>query len=143
MGHDPSCIFCKIVAGQIPCARVYETEHALAFLDIGPLKPGHLLLIPKEHHATLPELPDTVAAETARLLPRLCRAVKAATDAEGLNVLMNVGPVAGQSVGHVHWHIIPRHGRDSIAWPWNARSYAEGELEPIRQAIAASLRPEG
>ena len=142
MGRDPNCLFCKIVAGEIPCARVYETEHALAFLDIGPLKPGHLLVIPKAHHETLPELPDSVAAETARLLPRLCRAVKKATQAEGLTVMVNVGPVAGQSVAHMHWHIIPRHGGDSIAWPWNSQRYEEGAVTLLQDAIAAELRPE-
>jgi histidine triad (HIT) family protein len=84
-------------------------------------------------------MPDATAGDTARLLPRLCRAVKSATRAEGLNVLVNVGPVAGQSVEHVHWHIIPRHGGDSIAWPWRAGRYEEGQIEPLRAAISRAL----
>ena len=142
MNHSENCIFCKIVVGTIPCARVYETEHVLAFLDIGPLSSGHLLVIPKTHHISLPELPDDVAAEAGRLLPRLSRAVKTATNAEGLNILTNVGAVAGQSVSHMHWHIIPRHHGDPIAWPWHAQNYPDGEMERFRNVILSLLQPE-
>jgi histidine triad (HIT) family protein len=139
MSHEPSCVFCKIVRGELPAATVLETDEALAFLDIGPLKPGHTLLIPKAHHESLPEMPDDLAAATAALLPRLCRAVKAATQAEGLNVLANTGPVAGQSVNHVHWHIIPRHGGDAIRWPWVPGRYADADLAAMRAAVARAL----
>ena len=139
MSHNSTCIFCRIIAGEIPASRVLETDKALAFLDVGPLKPGHTLLIPKQHHARLPELPDDLAAATALLLPRLCRAIQQVTQADGLNVLVNVGPDAGQSVEHVHWHIIPRHGGDAIAWPWHAGRYPEGELETTQAAIRDAL----
>lgn len=135
----PDCIFCKLVRGEIPSARVLETDQAVAFLDVGPLNPGHVLIIPKAHYATLPDLPDDLAAATASLLPRLGRAVRAATGAEGLNVLVNVGAVAGQSVDHVHWHIIPRHRGDALRWPWPAGRYQGDDMEAMRQQILASL----
>jgi histidine triad (HIT) family protein len=141
-GRDPKCVFCRIVAGEIPAARVYEDAEVLAFLDVGPLTPGHTLVIPKAHHASLAELPDEASARVAAVLPRICRAVKQATGAEGLNVLSNVGAVAGQSVGHVHWHVIPRHGGDAVAWPWHAGRYEdEGARERVRLAVAGALLP--
>jgi histidine triad (HIT) family protein len=135
----PDCIFCKIVRGEIPSARILETDRAVAFLDVGPLNPGHVLVIPKDHYPALPDLPDGLAAETAALLPRLCRAVKAATGAEGLNVLINTGGVAGQSVDHVHWHIIPRHFGDALRWPWPAGRYEGQDMEAMRSRIASQL----
>jgi histidine triad (HIT) family protein len=139
MSDLPDCIFCKIVRGEIPSARVLETDQALAFLDVAPLNPGHVLLVPREHHASLPDLPDELAAAMASLLPRLCRAVKSVTGAEGLNVLVNTGRVAGQSVDHVHWHIIPRHSSDSLHWPWPAGRYSEGEVARLQAALAQSV----
>ena len=133
------CIFCKIVAGTIPCARVYEDDAVLAFLDIGPLNPGHTLVVPKEHFATLPELPDALASATAAVVPRICRAVQAATSAEGLNVVVNVGRVAGQTVDHVHWHVIPRHGGDALRWPWPAGRCEPEEMERLRKEVASRV----
>ncbi len=101
-------IFSKIIAGDIPCHRVYEDEHTLAFLDIGPLSRGHTLLIPKEPAETLDQLSDDAAAALGRVLPRITRAVLAATGATACNILQNNGPAAGQEVMHVHFHIIPK-----------------------------------
>jgi histidine triad (HIT) family protein len=144
-GHDPSCIFCRIVRGEIPSSKVLETEHALAFLDLNPVNPGHLLVVPKVHHADLSELPDDVAAETARLIPRLSRAIRAATGADGLNLVVNNGKVAGQTVFHGHWHLIPRHTDDAVRWPWPHVAYASGAMDEmlakIGEALAADLVP--
>jgi histidine triad (HIT) family protein len=137
---DSACIFCRIARGEVPAAVVLETPEALAFLDVSPLNPGHVLLVPKTHAASLPDLDDALAAATASLLPRLCRAVRAATGAEGLNVLVNTGRVAGQSVDHVHWHIIPRHQGDALLWPWPATSYASDEARnAMKQAISEAV----
>src|SRR5687768_14555688 len=97
---DPNCIFCKIVAGQIPCWKLYEDERVLAFLDIGPLCEGHCLIIPKSHHETIDQMSGEEAAACARLIPRLSRAVKEATGVVGWNVLQNNGAVSGQAVPH-------------------------------------------
>ena len=113
-------IFSRIIRGEIPCARVYEDDHVLAFLDVGPLSTGHTLVIPKEPAETLDQLSDDAAAAIGRVLPRLCRAVLAATGASAYNVLQNNGAAAHQAVFHVHFHIIPKPadgGGLGIAWP--------------------------
>src|SRR3954453_8731035 len=98
-----STVFDRILSGEIPCYRVYEDEHVLAFLDIGPLSAGHTLVIPKERAARLHELSADAAAAIGRVLPRLCRAVMAASGAADYNVLQNNGAAAHQAVDHVHF----------------------------------------
>ena len=113
-------IFGKIVRGEIPCHRVYEDEHVLAFLDVNPLSRGHVLVIPKQPVATLDALSDDASAAIGRVLPRLSRAVLAATGATAFNVLQNNGTLAHQVVMHVHFHIIPKYEDGSglgIGWP--------------------------
>ncbi len=137
--HDPHCIFCKIVQGQIPSTRVLETEHAVALLDIHPVNPGHVLIVTRDHHAHLADVPDSLAAHAASLLPRLCRAIRAATGADGLNVIVNNGRAAGQTIDHVHWHIIPRFDDDSVNWPWPQGQYVGDELAQLQARIATEL----
>src|SRR5947207_1167612 len=103
-----STIFDRILSGEIPCYRLYEDEHVLAFLDVGPLADGHTLVIPKERAARLHELSADAAAALGRVLPQLCRAVIAATGVEDYNLLQNNGAAAHQAVHHVHFHIIPK-----------------------------------
>jgi histidine triad (HIT) family protein len=113
-------IFGKILRGEIPCHRIYEDDHVLAFLDVGPLSRGHTLVIPKQAVATLDQLSDDAAAAIGRVLPRISRAVLAATGATAFNVLQNNGTLAHQAVHHVHFHIIPKYGDGSglgIDWP--------------------------
>lgn len=133
-------LFSKIARGEIPSARVLETDRAFAFLDINPVNTGHVLLIPKEPFATVADLPDDLAAHLGSLLPRLCRAVKSVTGASGVNVIANNGPVAGQTIFHIHWHIIPRHPDDAVHWPWPHAKYQEGQLEAVRASIASALQ---
>jgi len=101
-------IFSRIIRGEIPSHKVYEDDHVLAFLDVGPLSQGHTLVIPKEPAPTLDRLSDDAAAAIGRVLPRLCRAIMKATGATAYNVLQNNGAAAHQAVMHVHFHIIPR-----------------------------------
>ena len=133
------CLFCKIARGEIPAARVLETDRAIAFLDIQPVNPGHVLLIPRDHHETLSDLPDELAAHAGSLLPRLCRAVKAAAGAEALNVIVNHGRAAGQTIFHVHWHLIPRHADDAVRWPWPHVAYRGDGLDRMRSRIEHEL----
>lgn len=137
---DPkdSCIFCKIVAGDIPSAKVFQDERCLAFLDIGPLSPGHLLVIPKQHVERIWELNAETASAIAAVLPRLSKAVMEATGAEGCNILQNNGEASGQQVGHLHVHIIPRKAGDGLGYRWPAGSYGEGELDAMRQKVLSS-----
>lgn len=138
--QESSCVFCKIVRGEIPSSVVLETDDALAFLDINPVNKGHTLLVPKAHHADLTELSDELAAHAGSLLPRICRAVKAATGADGFNVIVNNGTVAGQTVGHGHWHVIPRFVDDPVDWPWPHAEYLGDELGQMRFRIDRELR---
>lgn len=134
-----NCVFCKIVAGQIPAVKVLEDEHALAFVDIGPLADGHVLLIPKAHAATVDQMTAEQAAGCLRHLPALARAVRAATGCEGINVLQNNGLVAHQVVMHVHFHIIPRNRGDAFSFNWPAGTYPEGRAEKIAGEIRRNL----
>lgn len=141
MSESLVTVFDKILAGEIPCHRVYEDEHVLAFLDVGPLADGHTLLIPKERRAHLHELSDESAAALGRVLPRLCRAVLHATGATDYNVLQNNGRQASQVVMHVHFHIIPKVGRTGLGVGWPAGNLeaatAAELLAKMRSALAA------
>ena len=136
-----ACLFCKIARGEVPSALVLETDRAVAFLDIHPVNLGHALLVPKAHHATLSDLPDDLAAHAGSLLPRLCRAVRAATGAEALNVIVNHGRAAGQTIDHVHWHVIPRRADDAVNWPWPHAEYVGDALDQMRTRIERELTP--
>jgi len=129
------CVFCKIIAGDIPCHRVFENDHLLAFLDIAPLARGHTVVIPKAHAERLDQLDPEVVAEIGRRLGRIGRRVVSATAAEGYNVLQNNGSVAGQVVPHVHFHIIPRRSGDGLGYRWNAKSVAQDELAALATRI--------
>lgn len=136
--HQPT-IFDKILAGEIPCWKVYEDEHVLAFLDIGPLSDGHTLLIPKERKAHLHQLSDESAAAVGRVLPRLCRAVMQATGATAYNVLQNNGPEAHQVVMHVHFHIIPKFGSLGLGIGWPAGKLSDSTARELEEKIRKAL----
>ena len=127
MNSDPT-IFDAILAGEIPCHRVYEDDHVLAFLDIAPLSRGHVLVIPKERAARMDQLSDDSAAALGRVLPRLCRALMSATGCTAYNLLQNNGAEAHQAVFHVHVHIIPKFADGSgLGLKWNSRELANPE----------------
>ena len=129
-------VFLKIITGEIPAHRLYEDERVLAILDIGPLSRGHALVIPKEPAETLDQLSEESAAALGRVLPRLCRAVMAATGVKDYNVLENNGRAAHQAVEHVHFHIIPKPGPDSgLGLRW-----APGRLDPDTEQLAERIR---
>lgn len=131
-------IFSKIIAGAIPCHRVYEDAHVLAFLDIAPLAPGHTLLIPKEPARTLDELSDESAAALGRALPRLCRAVKQVTGCAAYNILQNNEALAHQAVFHVHFHIIPKPDEArGLGLRWLTGSLGADPAELARSLAAA------
>ena len=132
-------IFDKILAGEIPCHKVYEDEHVLAFLDIGPLSPGHTLVIPKERKAMLHELSDDAAAAIGRVLPRIARAVLAATGARAYNVLQSNGRESGQAVFHVHFHIIPRLENRGLGLRWHPGELGAAEAGELLAAMHEEL----
>jgi histidine triad (HIT) family protein len=130
-------IFTRIIKGEIPCHRVFENDHLLAFLDITPLSKGHTLVVPKRQAERLEDLPADDAAEIARHLGRIAKRIVAATGAEGYNVLLNAGRVAGQEVPHVHFHIIPRRAGDGLGYRWNAQPAAQDALADLAKRINA------
>ncbi len=131
----PETIFSRIVAGEIPCQRVFENESVLAFLDVNPLAEGHTLVIPKRAAERLEDLPPEQAAEIARCLGEIARRIMAVTGAEGYNVLQNNGPVAGQEVKHVHFHIIPRRAGDGLGYRWKPQSVPPETLAELARRI--------
>ena len=133
-------VFSKILRGEIPCHRVYEDDHVLAFLDVNPIARGHTLVIPKEPAETLDKLSEDASAAIGRVLPRLSRAVLTATGATAFNVLQNNGPMAHQAVFHVHFHIIPKYEDGSgLGIGWQASKLPlEGGAE-LAKAIAGKL----
>ncbi|MBM4017700.1 MAG: HIT family protein [Planctomycetes bacterium] len=135
------CIFCKIVAGEVPCTKVLEDPVCLVFMDISPISPGHTLLIPKKHYESMMEMPAGDAAHMGGHLPALAAAVKAAAGAEALNVLQNNGRAAGQAVAHLHIHLIPRWAGDGLGFRWPAKAADPAALarqaEAIRQRLGA------
>ena len=133
-------VFGKIVRGEIPCNKVYEDDKVLAFLDINPLSAGHTLVVPKEPAETLDRLSDESAAALGRVLPRLCRAVVAATGVREYNVLENNGRGAHQAIDHVHFHIIPKpNARDGLGIGWPVRTLEREAAAILAKKIAESI----
>lgn len=136
----PETIFSKILRGEIPCHKVYEDEHVLAFLDIFPLARGHVLVIPKQEVATVAELSDDTAAAIGRVLPRLCRAVVKVSGCVDYNILQNNGAPAHQAVLHVHFHIIPKpNHQQGLGIEWPAQPLAKEDAPKLASELRAAL----
>jgi len=134
------CIFCKIAAGQIGSFKVYEDDHVLAFLDIGPIRDGHTLLIPKHHCSRLEDCPPQALEPLMARLAQLAGAVQQAMDADGYNILCNSGRAAGQIVEHLHFHIIPRKTGDGVFKHWPSFQYPEGRALQVAEKIRQKLK---
>ena len=118
MASDPDCIFCKIVAGELPATKIDEDDRTIAFMDINPGTHGHALVIPKEHARDLLEIePDELAA-VMQAAQRLAKRMPEALGAEGVNLINSCGAVAWQTVFHFHMHVIPRYSYDTVHLPW-------------------------
>ena len=131
--RDPDCLFCKIVAGDIPATLVREDERTVAFMDINPATRGHLLVIPREHAVDLTEIgPDDLAA-CAAAAKELAAAVSERLGASGVNVLNSCGRDAWQTVFHFHLHVIPRYPGDPLRLPWTP---GPGDRDEIAAAAA-------
>ena len=118
MSADPDCIFCKIVAGEIPCFEVYEDDATLAFMDINPVGDGHVLVIPKAHFANVVAVSEDAIGAVAAAARKVARAVQAALEPPGLNLLQCNGEAAAQSVQHFHMHVIARQIDDGLDMNW-------------------------
>ena len=131
---ENNCIFCKIIAGKIPCIKVYENSQVLAFLDISPVNPGHTLVMPKKHSETIIDCDENSLCETMKAAKKLSSAVMKAVKADGINISINNYRAAGQLVPHLHVHIMPRFENDGLKLDWPAKK-VEG-----MDKIAASIR---
>lgn len=132
------CLFCKIAKGDIPSEKVFENNDFLAFLDINPVNPGHILLIPKSHYKDLYDMPDNILSKAGPLIKRLSIALKKSLDANGINLAMNNESGAGQEIFHAHFHIMPRFEGDSYKL-WHGMPY---EREGLISETAEKIRKE-
>jgi len=139
LAANPDCLFCRIAGGEADAAIVLDEPHAVAFLDFRPLFHGHTLLIPREHHETLPDLPADQVADYFTTAQRLATAVKQAMDSTGSFVAMN--NVVSQSVPHLHTHIVPRNRKDGLrGFFWPRTKYEGDEMEQAAEKVRAALR---
>lgn len=144
MKKDPNCIFCKIAAGTIPAAKVYESDNVLAFLDVNPIEKGHLLVIPKRHWPSIMDIPfaesnDIECTEELMYIVRVAAKALCMAFADGANILQANGACAGQTVNHLHFHIVPRCATGPIppVWKSGAGIY---EDDTERDEYAAKIR---
>lgn len=137
--NEDDCLFCKMVAGQIPVTKIYEDEDVLAFLDISPISDGHTLVIPKQHfeklHDCIPELLGKVGSQMCKI----AGAVMMAMNSDGYNILCNNGRAAGQLIKHLHFHIIPRNTDDGLLKSWPSYQYEQGKIELVAEKIRKML----
>jgi histidine triad (HIT) family protein len=137
MGED--CVFCKIVKGELPCYKLYESELALAFLDINPITKGHALVVPKRHVERLSQLSDDEVREIFTAAGKLAEASLEALDAKGINFWVNQGSIAGQVVSHFHAHVVPRYAEDDLKIEVSAEKLSDSEMRSIAEKIKGKV----
>ena len=133
------CIFCRIAAGEIPAAKIYEDDLVFAFMDIAPINKGHVLVIPKEHHESSSTIPEEVAGRMFRVASRIGVALRRKLDYDAFNLHLADGTAAGQVVMHAHLHVVPRGVEDGFHWNWRQLSYGDGEAAAIAAEIVSRL----
>ena len=134
------CIFCKIIAGEIPSAKIYEDELVYTFLDISPINFGHTLVIPKEHHQSASTIPEHIAGRMFRIGSRIGIQLKRMEEFDAYNLHLADGAAAGQVVMHAHLHVIPRGVEDDFRWNWRQLKYPEGKMAALAAEISTRLR---
>lgn len=134
------CVFCKIVEGKIPSYKLFESGHALAFLDIMPAVEGHCLVIPKKHFENMLDIPEKELKETIAAAQKTAKAVVKATRAEGFNIHQSNGKAAGQVVMHLHYHIFPRKQGDGFSIPWEHGTLAQEKAKQLQEKIRKLLQ---
>jgi len=134
-----NCIFCRIIAGEIPSATIYEDEDFKVIMDISPAAKGHAILLSKQHYANLYELSDDTAAKALLVARKVAKAIQAELGCDGINLLQNNGEAAGQTIFHFHIHLIPRYHEDHVNIPWTHGSYGDGEAAALAAAIASKI----
>lgn len=136
---DGDCVFCKIVAGKLPCFKLLEDETTIAFMDINPVNPGHALAVAKGHWPTVDVIPPDVLASVARTAQRVAKAVFKELKPQGVNLVQANGEGAGQSVPHLHVHIMPRRPGDGLILNWEPKPGDMKEIEAVAKRLKAAL----
>ena len=136
---DGTCIFCKIVAGQIPCFKLLEDANTIAFMDINPVNPGHALAVAKGHWPTVDVIPPEVLAEVAQTAQKVAKAAFKVLKPHGVNLLQANGEGAGQSVPHLHIHIMPRVKGDDVNLNWEPRPGDMAAIKAVYEKLKAAL----
>lgn len=139
MRTDPNCIFCKIVAGEIPCFKLYEDELTMAFMDINPGNEGHALVVPKEHWEDVHAIPSDLIGSTAKTVKKIATAVQETLGPDGINLVQANGKGAAQSVFHFHMHILPRRMDDELKMNWGLRAGDTDAVKEVYERIKKSL----
>ena len=135
------CLFCKLVAGEIPSARVYEDALTLAFMDIGQVNPGHVLVATKRHAATLLDITPQEAAAVMQTAQRVAAAIQATFEPPGITLLQANGREGEQTVFHFHMHVVPRHAQDGIGFTWPRKNPDAAVLRDYADRLAAAIAP--
>jgi histidine triad (HIT) family protein len=135
MAADPDCLFCKIVAGEVPSTRVHEDDRTIAFMDINPATRGHLLVIPREHAADVRDIPAEDLHAVVDVVQRLARTVVEKLGADGVNLLNSTGRAAWQTVFHFHLHVIPRYDTDPLRLPWQPEPGDRDEIAAAAEEL--------
>ena len=136
--REDNCIFCKILDGEIPSRKVYEDDSFVGILDVSPAARGHVIIIPKSHAANVFELPDEDAQKIFAVAKRVAIAIDKAYHPDGINILQNNGEAAGQSVFHLHVHVIPRYNEDSVNIKWDQLEM--DDLDQVMNEIKQEMR---
>ncbi|MEK7478172.1 MAG: HIT family protein [Patescibacteria group bacterium] len=141
MSKNLDCIFCKIINGEIPSNKIYEDEDFIAILDIKPNNLGHALIIPKEHHKNIFDLPDNLLEKLGKKIQLVANGVLKGTDASGINVGMNNGFTAGQLIHHAHLHIIPRFQGDGLIHWQQKEEFTDDDFKAVAEKIRQNIHP--
>jgi histidine triad (HIT) family protein len=136
---DGTCVFCKIVAGQLPCFKLLEDDHTIAFMDINPVNPGHALAVAKGHWPTVDVIPADALAAVAKTAQKVAKAVFKELKPNGVNLIQANGADAGQSVPHLHIHIMPRRAGDAVALNWEPKPGDMKEIEALAKRLKSAL----
>jgi histidine triad (HIT) family protein len=136
---DSACVFCKIVAGQLPCLKLYEDEATIAFMDINPANPGHALAVAKGHYPTVAEIPPAALGAVAQTAQRVANAATKVLKPHGLSLVQANGEGAAQSVPHLHIHVIPRQRNDNLLINWQAVPGDRAAIEAIYEKIKGAM----
>ncbi len=134
------CIFCKIVAGEIPCFKLYESNDTLAFMDINPANEGHALVIPKEHSADIHAVSDAAISSTVITAKKVAAGIEKTLTPDGMNLLQCNGPAAAQSVMHFHMHVLPRRQGDELKLNWGIEPGDMDAIGQLAERIRANMK---